>query len=100
MTEEEAKELERIVANTIALYEKETRHAATATRVMIENLGVVEALSRLMIHADLQKGFRVLRDKNLLERTFETIVVQNKQFFTSEIVECAQWRLDNPRHPQ
>ncbi len=97
MTEEE---LKRIVANTIALYENETKRAATATRVMIDKLGAVEALSRLMVSADLQKGFRVLRDKNLLERTFETIVVQNQHLFKRNIVECAQWRLDNPHRPQ
>ena len=89
-------ELERLVAETVVMYENETRHAATATREMIQNLGVIEALSRLMISAELQKGFRVLRDKNLLERTFETIVVRNPQFFKPAVKVAAQWRLDNP----
>ena len=88
-------ELERIVANTIALYEKETRHAAIATRGMIQNFGVVEALSRLVISGNLQQGFKTLRDRGLLKQTFEHIVVQNQQFFKPDVLNAAQWRLDN-----
>lgn len=88
-------ELERLVAKTIALYEKETRHAATATREMIQNLGVVETLSRLVISGTLQQGFKVLRDRKLLEQSFEQIVVQNPHFFKPEVITAARWRLDH-----
>lgn len=88
-------ELERLVAKTIALYEKETRHAATATREMIQNLGVVETLSRLVISGTLQQGFKVLRDRGLLNQTFEHIVVHNQPFFKPDVINAAQWRLDN-----
>lgn len=42
------------VEHTIKLYEREIGHAATRTRPMIDKYGEVEALSRLMISADLQ----------------------------------------------
>ena len=89
-------ELEYLVADTIILYEKETKHAATRTREMIQDLGAVEALSRLMISGNLQQGFKVLRDRGLLERSFEHIVVHNQPFFKPEVIIAAQWRLDNP----
>ena len=89
-------DLEQHVADTVIRYERETGHAAIRTREMIQNVGVVEALSKLMVSADLQQGFRVLRDKHLLNHTFEHIVVHNPSFFKPDIVECAQWRLDNP----
>lgn len=63
---------------------------------MISELGEVEALSRLMISPDLQQGFKVLRDKKQLDKTFEAVVVRYKQFFQPEVIEAAQWRLDNP----
>ena len=88
-------ELERLVAKTVALYEKETRHAATATREMIQNLGVVETLSRLVISGTLQQGFKVLRDRGLLNQSFEQIVVDNQSFFKPKEIIAAQWRLNN-----
>ena len=50
------------VERTIVVYERENGRAASRTRQMIERYGEVEALGRLMLSADLQKGFRVLRD--------------------------------------
>lgn len=45
------------VEHAIRLYEREIGHAATRTRPMIDEYGEVEALSRLMVSADLQQGF-------------------------------------------
>lgn len=84
------------VAHTIEVYERAIRHTATRTRTMIETHGEVEALSRLMISADLQQGFKVLRDRNQLDQTFEAVVVRYQRLFTDEVVQAAQWRLDNP----
>jgi hypothetical protein len=84
------------VAHAIELYERAIRHAATRTRTMIEMHGEVEALSRLMISPDLQQGFRVLRDRKQLDQTFEAVVVRYRDLFTDEVVQAAQWRLDNP----
>jgi hypothetical protein len=84
------------VSATIELYEQANRHAATRTRSMIETHGEVEALSRLMVSADLQQGFRVLRDRGQLDNTIEALVVRYRPLFSGEVVEAAQWRLANP----
>ena len=84
------------VERAIELYEKVIGHVATRTRQMIEQHGAKEALSRLMVSADLQQGFKVLRDSDQLDKTFEAVVVRFKQLFGRHAIEAAQWRLDNP----
>ena len=83
------------VASAIQLYESANGYAATRTREMIERYGEIEALSSLMVSPDLQQGFKVLRDRHQLDKTFETLVVRFQHLFTSEVVEAARWRLDN-----
>jgi hypothetical protein len=84
------------VAHAVKLYERASRHGASRTRTMIETYGEVEALSRLMVSPDLQQGFKVLRDSGQLDQTFEAVVVRFRQLFRDEVVQAAQWRLDNP----
>src|SRR5437016_2456479 len=84
------------VEEAIRLYEQAIGHAAARTRPMIERLGAVEALSRLMISADLQNGFKALRDSNQLDKTFEAIVTRFPALFTSDTIQAAEWRLANP----
>ncbi len=81
---------------TIELYENTIGHAATRTRKMIEQHGAISALSRLMVSADLQQGFKVLRDSNQLEKTFEAVVVRFQHLFGSDVIQAAQWRLAHP----
>ena len=64
------------VERVICIYEREIGHSASRTRQMIDRLEEVEALSRLMISGDLQQGFKVLRDRRLLDKTFEALVVR------------------------
>ena len=84
------------VEHVIQLYERAIGHAATRTRPMINNYGEVEALSRLMVSADLQQGFKVLRDRDQLDKTFESLVVRFQHLFKADVVQAAQWRLTNP----
>lgn len=84
------------VERVICIYEREIGHSASRTRQMIERLEEVEALSRLMISGDLQQGFKVLRDRGLLDKTFEALVVRFSHLFKREVVQAAQWRLDHP----
>jgi hypothetical protein len=84
------------VAQAVEFYEQAIRRPATRTRQMIELHGEEQALSRLMISPDLQEGFKVLRDRDQLDQTFEAIVVHFPHRFTAGVVEAAQWRLDNP----
>ena len=85
------------VAHAVVLYEQAIGRAATRTRQMIDAHGEVEALSRLMVSPDLQQGFKVLRDRDQLDRTFEAVVVRFPPLFTDSVVQAAQWRLNNPR---
>lgn len=84
------------VEKAIVLYEQINRHYASRTRKMIEEHGEIEALSRLMVSADLQRGFEALRDAGQLDKTFESLVVQFQHLFRPDIVEAAQWRLKHP----
>jgi hypothetical protein len=89
-------EFKREVEHTLELYEKLSGRAATRARPMIRDYGEKEALSRLMISADLQQGFKVLRDRGHLDRTFEALVVRFKHLFKTDVVTAAQWRLEHP----
>lgn len=84
------------VERTILLYERTIGHAACRTWPMINRYGEVGALSRLMVSADLQKGFKALRDRNQLDNTFEALVLRFKHLFKPDVVQAAQWRLDHP----
>lgn len=84
------------VEKAIMLYESVNGLTAKRTRQMVARHGEIEALSRLMMSAELQKGFQVLRDANELDKTFESIVVKYKELFNPDVVEAAIWRLKNP----
>ena|SRR3990172_4042208 len=84
------------VERAIVLYELEIGHGAARTREMISRYGEIEAISRLMISADLQQGFKVLRDRDQLGITFEAIVIRYQNLFNLDVVQAAQWRLDHP----
>lgn len=84
------------VERAVVLYEREIGYGATRTREMIRRYGEIEAISRLMISADLQQGFKVLRDRNQLDITFEAIVIRYQNLFNPDVVQAAQWRLDHP----
>lgn len=77
------------VDNTIAIYERTNGALAARTRKMIAANGVVDALSKLVITTDAQRGFKVLRDSNQLDRTFEAVIVRFPEFFAKAAVESA-----------
>ena len=83
------------VNEAIEVYEDAIGGFAARTRQMIDKYGAVDALSKLVQSPDLQSGFRVLRDQNELDRTFEAVIVRHPDLFQEQVVEAAQWRLDN-----
>ena len=87
--------LQQEVDDTIAIYERANGAFAARTRKMIAANGVVDALAKLVVTADAQHGFKVLRDSNQLNRSFEAIIVRFPEMFPKGAVEAAQWRLDN-----
>ena len=84
------------VENAIKLYEAVTGYPATRTRQMIAKYGVIAAISRLVNSSDLQKGFTALRDTNQLDFSFEALVVKYCDFFDTNTVTAAKWRLAHP----
>ena len=82
----------------ITLYERVIGAPAARTRQMIERHGAIEALSQLVVSADLQSGFKVLRDRDQLDSTFEALIVRHEDLFRKNVVEAAQWRLKNASH--
>jgi hypothetical protein len=83
------------VTSAIDLYESLNQHVAINTKNMIAKHGKILALSRLMSTPDAQKGFKVLRDSNQLDRTFEAIVTRYAHLFAADIVDAARWRLEH-----
>lgn len=83
------------VEDVIVVYENLIGNPAARTRQMIQDIGIIPALSKLVISPDLQQGFRVLRDRNQLEHSFEALVVKYANAFSKNVVEAARWRLDN-----
>ena len=84
------------LANTIKKYEEIIGRPATRTRNMINELGNIGALKKLVISGEEQIGFIKLRDNDMLSETFEQLVVNFKHLFNSQYVDAAQWRLNHP----
>lgn len=84
------------VEKAIVLYEMAIGHVASRTRNMVVEHGEIEALSRLMVSPDLQQGFKVLRDRQQLDKTFEAVVIRFQHLFGSDAVDAAKWRLAHP----
>jgi len=86
------------IEETIILYEKTIGHFASRTRQMIENNGIINALEKLMTTADIQKGFKALRNNKLLDKTFEAIIIkyENEIEIDKKAVEVAKFRYNNP----
>lgn len=83
------------VERTIGIYQDISGEIASRTRKMIEERDVEKALSDLVTSAELQLGFKTLRDAGQLDDTFEAIIVKFPELFPDQVVEAAQWRLDN-----
>ena len=96
----ESPTLQHDVQRTIDVYEQIIGHAASRTRTMIEQLGAVEALSRLVVSSDLQPGFKALRDRGRLNESFEAVVTRHPDAFRPDVVEAAQWRLNTADKPR
>ena len=84
------------IEGVIEVYEEQIGVPAGRTRQMIERYGAINALSKLAVSAELQSGFKVLRDRNQLDATFEAVIVRHPGLFHEDVVAAAKWRLQNP----
>jgi hypothetical protein len=98
MSEAKLASLREDVDQVLELYEQLIGVPASRTWPMTDKYGYVGALSRLAVSADLQKGFKVLRDSNRLHETFEAVIGRHKDLFAPGVVQAAQWRLDHPHN--
>ena len=92
---ERLQKLTKEVDRTIGIYQDISGGIASRTREMIKKREVVEALSDLVTSAKLHLGFKTLRDAGRLDDTFEAIIVKFSELFPDQVLEAAQWRLDN-----
>ena len=92
---ERLQKLTKEVDRTIGIYQDINGEIASRTRKMIEERGVEKALSDLVTSAKLHLGFKTLRDAGRLDDTFEAIIVKFSELFPDQVLEAAQWRLDN-----
>jgi hypothetical protein len=89
--------LRRDVSLAVAEYEKLIGGYASYTHRMLEQLGPVGALSKLMADSKIQKGLRTLARADRLELSFEAAVVKHQRLFTRQTVDAAEWRLGEAR---
>jgi hypothetical protein len=85
------------VAIAVEEYERLIGGYASYTRRMLDQLGPVQALSKLMADSKIQKGLRTLAKAQKLEISFEAAVLKHRAFFPQQIVEAAEWRLNEAR---
>lgn len=85
--------LSREIDDAITLYESKIGGFAARTRQMIEHHGKTEALAKLVESADLQRGFRILRDAGHLDSTFEALIIRHQTEFRESTIDAARWRL-------
>jgi hypothetical protein len=87
----------RDVALAVAEYEKLIGGYASYTHRMLDQLGPIGALSKLMADSKIQKGLRTLARAGRLELSFEAAVVKHQRLFPRRIVAAAEWRLGEAR---
>ncbi|WP_444854108.1 hypothetical protein [Sphingosinicella sp.] len=78
-------------------YERLIGGYAAYTHRMLEQLGSVTALGRLMSEARIQKGLRTLAKAGRLELSFEAVILRHPVRFPKAVVEAAEWRLARAR---
>lgn len=83
------------IDETVKLYEQYIPTSANATRAMIARKGYIKALSDLMKSGEIQKGFKTLVENNHKGKTFEAIIIRNKEYFSEDVVKAAEFRLAN-----
>lgn len=93
----ESDALDREIAEAVREYERLIGGYAAHTHRMLDQLGPVAALGRLMSDARIQKGLRTLAKADRLELSFEAIILRHPARFSKSVAEAAEWRLARAR---
>ena len=64
------------------------------TRQKIDRVGEVKTVTDLMLEKTPAEGFRMLKDRGMLELSFEALVVARPEHFPSNVVDAARSRLE------
>lgn len=94
--EEMLENLKNDVNETIGLYESFITGSAIATRNMIERIGEVATLEKLVQTAEGQLGFKKLYEHKQLDKSFEALVLKYKELFSKNAYDFANYRLKQP----
>ncbi len=84
--------LEAFIDETIRIA-RERGYNPTAFIAMRHRHKTIEAISRLVINGEIQSGFRRLKTLGLLDWSIEAAVLKFPGEFTSEVRQCAEFRL-------
>ena len=86
---------EKEVEAAVKAYEKACGHLTPRTWDKLNNLGYVKALSQYVVSGEIQIGFKKLCETGQKDKTFEAIILRYRDKFDNQIIECAQFRLNN-----
>lgn len=86
--------LARDVATAVAEYERLIGGYASYTHRMLDQLGPVTTLSRLMAESRIQKGLKTLAKAGKASLSFEAVVLKHRASFPRQVTEAAEWRLE------
>ena len=87
----------REIHEAVAEYERLIGGYASYTHQMLDRLGPVVAVSKLVSDSKIQKGLKTLARANRLDLSFEAVVIRHSQYFSRSVVEAAQWRLEKAK---
>lgn len=90
--------LARDVDAAVVEYERLIGGYASYTHRMLQQLGPVGALTRLMGDSKIQKGLRTLAKADRLDLSFEAAVIRHAELFRRDIVDAARWRFDRAKN--
>ena len=94
--EEMLENLKNDVNETIALYESFISGSAIATRNMIDRIGEIATLEKLVQSTEGQPGFKKLYEHKQLHKSFEALVLKYKDLFSKNAYDFANYRLKQP----
>ena len=90
--------LEAFVDESLQLFATRGYHPHEFIR-MREQYGTVDAVERLVRSGEIQSGFKRLQGLRMLDRSMEGTVQRFPERFTSEALECANFRITHANDP-
>lgn len=94
-TAAEREAIEAVYAYEAVLAERRGKNVrATRTWQMIKRHGIIGAIERAVDREDDPSGYLALVTMNMMDLSFESIVVRHENLFSKEAVDCCKRRLN------